>query len=203
MILVGLTGGIGSGKSTVAKYLVEVGAAHIDADKIGHEVYRNGTPGWRAIINEFSAGVLDSDGTIDRKKLGAAVFGDAARLARLNSIVHPLIRQRVEGLARELGQKGVEVVVIEGAVLIEAGWKVFLDEIWTVAASERDAVQRVKATRNASEEDILARIRAQMTNEERKRHSLVVIENNGNLDELREKVHREWERLMERHKPQH
>lgn len=200
MITIGLSGGIGSGKSTVAGMLAELGAAHIDADKVGHEVYHRGTRGWRALVAEFGDGILDANKDIDRKKLGAGVFRDPSKLAKLNTIVHPLIMERVGEIMEDCGRKGVKVVAVEGAVLLEAGWKEYFDEVWAVVASEADVVQRVKEGRGAREEDVKARIKAQMSNEERKRHADVVIVNTGNIEELRAKVRREWENLLKRHR---
>ena len=121
-MIVGLTGGIGSGKSTIAAILAELGARVIDADRIGHEVYRPGGPGFAAVVDAFGPGVVASDGKIDRRALGAIVFADPAARGRLNAIVHPLIAaelaQRIERIRRD-GFAGP--IVIEAAVLLEAG----------------------------------------------------------------------------------
>ncbi|MDO8472528.1 MAG: dephospho-CoA kinase [Dehalococcoidia bacterium] len=200
MVLIGLTGGIGSGKSTVGQILVELGTIYIDADKIGHEVYLPGTPGWNMVISAFGENILGPDREVDRKKLAAMVFSDKQRLDKLNKIVHPLIREQIETMARHAEENGAVVVVVEGAVLLEAGWSDLFDEVWMVAASEGDVVQRVKVSKGATEEETTARIRSQMSNEERKRHALVVIENSGTLAELTEKVKSEWLALNQRHR---
>ena len=123
--LIGLTGGIGSGKSTVAAILSELGASVIDADKVGHDVYLPGSEGFRLVREAFGDGVVGADGTIDRKALGARVFADPALLARLNAIVHPLIgaeiRRRIE--AARAGAP-TRPIVVEAAIMLEAGWSV-------------------------------------------------------------------------------
>src|SRR5512145_1043887 len=118
--IVGLTGGIGAGKSTVAAILAELGARVIDADRIGHEVYRPGSEGFRRVVGAFGPGIVAADGTIDRRALGAIVFGDPAALARLNALVHPLIAEELSrriAEARAGGDAGP--IVIEAAVLLE------------------------------------------------------------------------------------
>jgi len=199
MVIIGLTGGIGSGKSTVARFLAELGAVHLDGDKLGHEVYRHGSPAWQALVTEFGAGILDAGGEIDRKKLGQIVFADPKSLKRLNGIVHPLIRDLALQRLEDCRRRGVAVVVLEAAVLIEAGWTDLVDEVWVVTAAEDAVVRRVKESKGANESDTRARIGAQMSTEERKRHGLVVIENNSGLDELRAKVKEAWSQVLARH----
>ncbi|MBI2957213.1 MAG: dephospho-CoA kinase [Chloroflexi bacterium] len=202
MVVIGLTGGIGSGKSTVGSLLAQLGAVHIDADKVGHKVYRQGTAGWKAVVAAFGPGVLDdSSHDIDRRKLAAAVFRNPDKLAQLNLIVHPLIRRQVEEEIERCRALGAKVVAVEGAVLIEAGWKDMFGEIWVVVAPEAEVVRRVKESKGASEEETKARVHVQMPSEERKRHATVVIENDGSLDDLRGKVRREWEGLLRRQGP--
>ena len=192
---VGLTGGIGAGKSTVAAMLADLGAHVIDADKVGHDVYRPGTEGFRRVVDAFGADVVGSDGAIDRVKLGARVFGAPAELARLNAIVHPLIadeiRRRMQA-ARETG--GGRPIVVEAAIMLEAGWR-FFDQIWVVIVSRATAIARVTASRGLSAEDCARRIDAQMSEAERRRIADVVIENDGTPAELRAQVEAAWRRL--------
>lgn len=199
MISIGLAGGIGSGKSTVGRLMVDLGAVHIDGDKVGHEIYLPGTPGWRYIVSAFGEGILNSSREVDRKKLSATVFSDKRELERLNAIVHPLIRERVQQLVHEAHKGGANVVVVEGAVLLEAGWASIFDEVWIVTAPETLVVDRVRTSKGAPEQETMARISSQMSNEERRRFSPIVIENNGTLDELRSKVASEWHALNQRH----
>src|SRR5690242_9533060 len=133
MLTVGLTGGIGSGKSTVAKILAELGAPSFDADKVGHEIYRPDGPAYHEVIAAFGSAVVALDGTIDRKKLGPIVFADPAQLRRLESIVHPRMFERMRAMVAEMRAQGVSApIVIEAAILIEAHWQPLFDEIWLV-----------------------------------------------------------------------
>src|SRR5262245_25229586 len=124
--VIGLTGGIGSGKTTVAGILAGLGADVLDSDKVGHDVYRPGTEGFRQVTEAFGRDIVAADGTIDRRKLGAMVFGDPAALRRLNAIVHPLIGLAVrDWLQRAQAEPKTTPIVIEAAVLMEAGWQFF------------------------------------------------------------------------------
>jgi dephospho-CoA kinase len=196
LITVGLTGGIGSGKGAVAEVLAEFGAAVIDADQIGHQVYAPGTTGWRRVVEAFGSEVVGADGRIDRALLGQRVFADAAQRARLNGIVHPLIRDAlVAKIARERAA-GRAPIVVEAAVLIEASWQDLVDEVWLVTA-RRDVVERRLALGRGMGPDVVAaRLDAQLSDDERAGHAAVVIDNNGTLAELRARVERLWrERL--------
>lgn len=194
--VVGLTGGIGSGKSTVAAMLADLGALVIDADRIGHEVYRPGTPGFRSVVDAFGAAVVGPDGTIDRRALGAVVFADPAALARLNAIVHPLIAREIAARL-EAAQAAPErtPIVVEAAIMLEAGWR-FADEIWAVVVEPATAVARVTASRGLSAEEVERRLAAQMSNEERRRLATRVIENDGSLEALRRQVEAAWRSLV-------
>jgi len=122
MKVIGITGTIGSGKSTVAGFLRDLGAKVIDADEVGHEVYLPGTPGWKDVVEAFGEGILSADGAVDRHKLGEKVFKNHAALAKLNCIVRPLIFEEVLARLKKFRQKRTRVVVLEAALLIEAGW---------------------------------------------------------------------------------
>lgn len=194
-VSIGLTGGIGSGKSTVAAMLAELGATVIDADKVGHEIYRPGSEGFRLVRDAFGPTVVGADGTIDRRALGARVFGDPAELARLNALLHPLIgaaiRERVA--AARAARPGVPAVV-EAAIMLEAGWR-FFDRIWVVLAGRETAVARVTASRGLRRDEVERRIDAQLPNAERRRQADVVLENDGTLDALRAQVEAAWRAL--------
>jgi dephospho-CoA kinase len=197
MRIIGLAGGIGSGKSTVADILQELGAVTIDLDKVGHLVLRQPDVRGR-LVDEFGKDILDAQGNIDRKILGDIVFNDMQALGELNSIVHPAIDAYVSGKAEEYSRQGVEVLVLEAAAMLEAkrDWQV--DEIWVTTAPEGKVIERLKGGPDISEETIRARIRSQMSSEERARRADVVIDNNGSLDELRDRVKLEWEKLRGR-----
>ncbi len=189
MKVIGLTGGIGTGKSAAAQILAELGAEVIDADKVAHEMYAPGTPGWNAVVSAFGPDIVGPEGIIDRKKLGAIVFADPKERRRLEGILHPLvtaeIRRRIEAL-RSRGN--VRVVVVEAALLIEAGWHELVDQVWLVTAQPKLVLERLQQQRGMSPQEIAARQQAQ-TNEETKRaFAHVVVENSGTLEELRERL---------------
>jgi dephospho-CoA kinase len=196
MKVIGLTGGIGSGKSTVSQILAELGVVVLDADKVGHQAYQPGTETWKDVVAAFGQEVVAADGSIDRKKLGAIVFGDPKALERLNRIVHPRMYDMMAEQIEEYRQQGVEVVVLEAAILLEANWTPLVDEVWVTVASEPTVVRRVKERTGLPEEQIRSRIRSQLSNEERKKQASVVIRNDGSLDELRAKVVELWEGLQ-------
>jgi len=195
-MIIGLTGGIGSGKSTVAAMLAERGAYVIDADRIGHEVYLPGTPGWDQVVAAFGREVVAPDGTIDRRALGSRVFGDPEALGTLNRIVHPLIGQEIQGrIAAAPVTEGIPLV-IEAALLLDAGWRPVVDVVWVVVTPRAAVIDRVGAQRGMAPADIEARIAAQTTDEQRRRLADVVIENAGDLVALRDTVDRLWSRVV-------
>ena len=197
MTTIGVTGGIGSGKSTVARILAELGAPIIDADKVGHAIYQPDGPAYPEMIAAFGEDILASDRTIDRKKLGPIVFADPAVLKRLNSIVHPKMfaqmRQMVEGMRAEGERKPI---VIEAAVLIEANWQPLFDEIWLVTTSKERVIQRSESERGLAREQMEARIRAQLCDDERRKVAIEVISNDGSVEDLRARVGRLWKSAL-------
>lgn len=198
-ITIGLTGGIGSGKSTAAKILAELGAPAIDADKVGHEIYQPGEPAYRELIDAFGEGILAPDRTIDRRKLGPIVFADPAALKRLNAIVHPKMFARMGEMVTAMRRDGeTRPIVIEAAILIEANWQPLFDEIWLVTASREHVVERVERDRGLKPEQTEARIRAQLPDEERREYATSVIRNDGTLEELRAAVTRLWQDALAR-----
>jgi dephospho-CoA kinase len=198
MITVGLTGGIANGKSEVAAMLAEKGAAVIYADQVGHEIYRRGTDGYLQIAAAFGPDVIGEDGEIDRRWLGEKVFNDPEARERLQAIVWPAMRRVMEERLAALEREGAPVAVLEAAVLVEADWLPLVDEVWVVEASPEVARQRLAAYKGLSADEAEARVRAQLSNEERRRHADVVIDNGGVLDETRRQVDRLWARLKER-----
>ena len=198
MRIIGLTGGIGSGKSTAAKFLAELGAAILDLDRVGHEVIKKGRPAYGKLVGEFGEGILKADGSIDRARLGSLVFRDREALQRLNRIVHPaideMVKERVEGLRR----RGVKVVVLEAAAMLEAGRAFQMDEIWVTTAPEAAVLDRLKERSGYGEAETRARIDAQMPDEERLRQADVIINTDGTLEEVRARVGEEWRKLLER-----
>jgi len=186
MKVIGVTGGIGSGKSAASQILAELGAVVIDADRVGHEVYRPGSPGWDRVVERFGRDVVAPDGSIDRKRLGAIVFADPKQLARLNAIVHPLIRAAIGArIAAERAAGHASAVVVEAALLVEANWDQLVDEVWVVTASRAAVEARLAAQRGLDPSAIAARIRAQIGDAERAARADVIIDNSGSLEALR------------------
>ncbi len=194
--VIGLAGGIGTGKSTVAALLAELGATVIDADKIGHEVYQPGSEGFRHLVDAFGRGVVAPDGTIDRRALGAIVFADTGARARLNAIVHPLIAQDLaERVATARRAHPDRPIVIEAAILVEAGWRALVERLWVVAARSEVAVARVMSSRGLERAEVERRMAAQLPDAERRRAADLVIENDGSPAELRARVEAAWRTL--------
>lgn len=198
MYVIGLTGGIGSGKSTVARILEEQGAHILSADLIGHEVYLPGRPAYREIIEAFGEEIVAEDGTIDRKKLGAIVFSDPRRLRKLNAITHPRLKGMMREKLAELKRSGVRVAVLEAALLLDAGWDDLADEVWVTVVEPEIAAKRTAARSGLSEQEVMKRIKTQMSNEERIRRADVVISTEGDLEDTRRRTLKEWEALRTR-----
>ena len=196
MKVIGLTGGIGSGKSTVSQFLAELGAVIIDADKIGHEAFKPNTKVWQEIVAAFDRQILTPNGDIDREKLGKAVFGNPESLSRLNQIMHPRMYETVKAQIEEYRRQGVEVVVLEAPVLVEAGWTSLVDEVWVTVASEVAVLRRLEERTGLSQAESLARIHSQLSSEERIRHANVVIDTDCNLSKLKAKVGKLWQKLQ-------
>jgi len=193
--VIGLTGGIASGKSVVSGMLAERGAPVIDADKLGHEAYLPGTACFDEVVAAFGQDIVAPDGTVDRKALGAKVFGDPAQRKRLEAIVWPAIKRLAAERIAQLRAEGVPVVVLEAAVLFEAEWTDLADTIWVVVVDPAIARERLVARNGLTPEQADARIAAQLTNEERMRRADTIIENNGTLEELRARVDAAWAAL--------
>ena len=199
MKVIGLTGGISSGKSTVARFLTEMGAVTIDLDRVGHEVLKQAEIKKR-LAGEFGRDFVDADGEIDRTRLGRHVFNNPAALARLNAITHPAIDKKVSQLLEGYRQKGERVVLLEAAAMLEAGRGEDFDELWVAVAPEDVALARLEGRGVLSREEAQTRLRSQLTNEERVRQADVIINTDCTLDELKQRVAAEWRKLMERMK---
>jgi dephospho-CoA kinase len=198
VITVGLTGGIASGKSTIARELARRGARVIDADKLGHRAYEPGSQAHREVIAAFGPGVRAADGTIDRPALGAKVFGKPDQLKRLTDIVWPEIRRLAEAeIAAIRAAEPRAVVVLEAAVLFEAGWEPLVDEIWVVVVERATAVQRAVARGGLSAAQVEARIDAQLGNDERKKRARVVLDNSGDEPALVRQLDAQWARVAQ------
>ena len=198
MKVIGLTGGIGSGKSTVTQFLAELGAVIVDLDKVGHEALRKGSQAWEQVVSEFGKDILTAGGEIDRSKLGKIVFGNHKALLRLNRIVHPAIDNIVKTKIEKYRRQGVRVVVLEAAAMLEAGKTEQVDELWVTVAPEVTVLKRVIERGGLSKKETRARIKAQLSNEKRIRQADVVIDTDCTLDELKDRVATEWQKLQAR-----
>ena len=198
MFVIGLTGGIGSGKSTVSDMLRANGATVVYADQIGHEVYQPGTAVWDEIVTAFGRQVLAADDQIDRRKLGSIVFADPEARRRLNAITHPPMRRLMAERLDELRRQGVRVAVLEAALLIEAGWVDLTDEVWLMLVPPAVAAQRIMERSGLSADDAEARIASQLSNEDRLRHADMIIDTDCSLAEVARRVDEFWEGLMAR-----
>ncbi|MFN8638274.1 MAG: dephospho-CoA kinase [Dehalococcoidia bacterium] len=197
MIVIGLTGGIASGKSTAAEQLRQSGAHVIDADRVGHRVYEPGSPGFQKVVNEFGHDLVNTDGTINRQLLGGKVFGDPAQMKRLTDIAWPEIRRMAsEEIEAERARGTTSVVVLEAAVLIEAEWTDLVDEVWVVYVRPEVARERLMARNNLTAEQAQARIDSQLSNKERLAHADVKIDNSDSVEELNKRVEARWKKLQ-------
>ncbi|MFI9583073.1 dephospho-CoA kinase [Streptomyces sp. NPDC052236] len=196
MLSVGLTGGIGAGKSEVSRLLVSYGAVLIDADKIAREVVEPGTPGLAAVVDAFGPEILTADGTLDRPKLGSIVFSDADRLARLNAIVHPLVGARSRQLER--AAEADAVVVHDVPLLTENNLAALYDVVVVVDASPKTQLDRLVRQRGMPESEARSRMAAQATREQRLAIADLVIDNDGPLEDLEPRVREVWTELTRR-----
>lgn len=197
-LLVGLTGGIGSGKSTVSVMLQALGCVLLDADVLARQVVEPGQPALAEIVSEFGRGVLGPDGRLDRKALGAIVFADAARRTRLEAITHPRIRERLARRLAELEEQTFRgLVVFDAAVMIESGHHRTMDRLVVVVADEATQLARVQAREGMGREEALARIRSQMPLSEKAKLADYVIDNSGDRAGTEAQVRRVHAALLE------
>ncbi|MFF1559999.1 dephospho-CoA kinase [Streptomyces sp. NPDC058279] len=199
MLKVGLTGGIGAGKSEVSRLLAGYGAVVVDADRIAREVVEPGTPGLAAVVAAFGESVLTADGVLDRPKLGAIVFSDPEKLRTLNAIVHPLVGARSAELEAAAGADAI--VVHDVPLLAENGLAPLYDLVVVVDAAPETQLARLTGLRAMAEEEARARMAAQATRERRLAVATLVIDNDGPLEALEPQVRKVWETLTERAAP--
>lgn len=196
MPIIGLTGGIASGKSTAARFAKDLGATVIDADHLGHQAYGQETLGYESVLAEFGSGILAPDGSIDRKSLGTIVFKNSDALRKLTDIVWPIIRDKAaERIAEIKSQNPNAVVVLEAAVLIEAGLMDLCDEVWVVLAEEETVIQRAVQRDGVNRAFVKSRISSQLGNAVRSSYASVLIHNDGSLECLNSQIKREIERF--------
>jgi dephospho-CoA kinase len=201
MLLVGLTGGIGAGKTTLASLLAEHGAQIIDADQLGRDALHPGAPAWHSVVDQFGDEVL-VPGTmeVDRKRLAAVVFSDPRKLAALNAIVHPVI---MKGIADELDRlrHSDAVVILDAALIVELGLKDSLDAVIVVLSKQRERRERLLRSRGMSYEESGARIANQATEEELVAEADIIVRNDGSIEDLASEAERVWSELTKRSRP--
>ena len=196
MFVIGLTGSIGTGKSEAARQLEALGASIISADEVGHEAYTPNTEAWEQVIAAFGDDILQDDGDIDRRKLGAIVFSDPSQLEKLNQIMHPRMARMVSDKIGVLRDQGVNVVVVEAALLFEAGWDTLVEEVWVTDSPEHIVIGRLKERNGLSEAEAKKRINSQMGRVERIERSDFVINNSGDMADLGNAIKELWERRV-------
>ncbi|MFD7334624.1 dephospho-CoA kinase [Streptomyces violascens] len=196
MLKVGLTGGIGAGKSEVSRLLVSYGAVLIDADRIAREVVEPGTPGLAAVVEAFGPGILSADGTLDRPRLGGIVFSDPEKLATLNKIVHPLVGARSAELESTAGPDSV--VIHDVPLLTENGLAALYDLVVVVDAAPETQLDRLVRLRGMTPEEARARMAAQADRAQRLAVADLVVDNDGPLESLEPQVRKVWEELVVR-----
>jgi len=190
MLVVGLTGGIASGKSTVSRVLTKMGAEIIDCDLLVHELTRPGSRCWQEIVDTFGKDFLRQDGSLNRRKLGLLVFDNPDALEKLNAIVHPavigIIKERIEEARKS--PEPPDVLVVDAPLLIEAGMVPLVDEVWVVKVDESTQMERLIARDRLTLREALSRIKAQMPLEEKIKFADVVIDNSGIVEETERQV---------------
>ena len=193
MFVIGLTGGIGTGKTEVTHVLRELGAVVIESDKVAHLSYRPGTDAYEDIIDQFGREILDESGVIDRAKLGGLVFAVPELRIHLEMIVWPAARSWIEERLIQEKERGTKIVVIEVPKLFEAGWDDLADAVWTIEAPSDLISQRVNIRSNLGEAEKNARVKAQITSVERAERADLLIENTAKLADLREQITNLWQ----------
>jgi phosphopantetheine adenylyltransferase/dephospho-CoA kinase len=199
MTVIGLTGGIATGKSTASQHLQSLGAVIIDADKLGHRVYEPGTPGFQKVVNAFGHDIVAPDGQIDRRVLGGKVFGAPGEMERLNAIAWPEIRRMAVADIAEARERDPEaIIVLEAAVLFEAGWEDLCDEVWAVTTKLKTALDRLQSRNKLTEAQAMARIDSQMSNKELQERADLRIDNSDDIEKFEKRVVRQWKALQKR-----
>ena len=199
MTVIGLTGGIASGKSTLSQYARDRGAHVIDADLLGHRAYEPGTSCFDAVVGEFGEDIVADDGSIDRRRLSSKVFAEGSSLKRLTDIVWPAIKEMAKAEIENVKRREPDrVIVLEAAVLLEAGWQDFVDEVWVAVVDVETAITRTMKRDGLDREAVQSRIAAQLTNEARIAEADVVFDNSGTEQELLSVLQRKFNELEAR-----
>ncbi|MFC1962133.1 dephospho-CoA kinase [Chloroflexota bacterium] len=192
MRIIGLTGGIGTGKSTVARFLAGLGAKVIDVDRVGHRALRPGSKVSKSLIASFGREILNQSGEVDRAKLGKLVFKNHEVRKRLNAIIHPEMQEMVRKTLDKYRQQGIRDVVLDVPLLLDAGWDKLVDEVWVTAAPEEVVLRRTRKRSGLSATEIKSRIRTQMPQKEKIRRADAVIDTDSPPEELKARVTELW-----------
>lgn len=198
MITIGITGNMGSGKSTASAYLAQLGAAVIDADQVGHQIIAKGGRAYKPLLAAFGEGFLDSCGEFDRRALAKYVFSDASgqRTLLLNSLTHPLIREEIRRQLAALAEEGYQVAVIEAAVLFESEMAPLMDQIWLISAPQRELLARIRQRDALDDSAILERLNRQMPTDELAKLADLVIINDGTIEQFHEQLAYHYKKLL-------
>jgi dephospho-CoA kinase len=189
MLIVGLTGGVASGKSVVSRVWKEEGAYLVDADRIAREVVQPRTPAWKALVKAFGKEILQEDGSIHRKKLATRVFSNPVERELLNRILHPRIKREIDRRIKRIGQKGPKaIVVIDAALLVETGYYRDVDEVVVVTSTKKQQMERLKRREQMDQETGRGIIDSQISGEERIKVADIIIRNEGSLEEIEKKA---------------
>lgn len=196
-MIIGLTGGIATGKSTAADYLKKKGAKIIDADQISHKITQKGEKGWELIINKFGEDILREDRELDREKLGEIVFSDSKKRKELEYLLHPLIIAEMKEKAYDYLKKN-KIVIFEVPLLFETGLDLFCDQVWVISASEATQIKRLKKRNNLNQSEAKKRINSQLSIKEKEDKADLVIENNSTIKELKKNLDLQWNKVLEK-----
>lgn len=197
-MVIGLTGGIATGKSTISSILKELGAYIVDADIIARSVVQKGEKAYNEIVQHFGRKILMPNGEINRKKLGHIVFSDSEKLKLLNQITHPEIIGRIKDKVEEYKDIGAKVIVIDAAILIEVGLEWYCDSIWLVSVDKETQIRRLMERDKFAYSDALNRINSQYANEKKSQFADVIIDNNEPIEEVKKKVKELWNIMIQR-----
>ena len=199
MFVIGITGGIGVGKTTVINILSKMGVDVLLADNLAHEVYPQGSDSWNQIVEYFGSEILDSDNQINRKKLADCVFTDSRALKKLINIVHPPLKKMITSILRDKADNQVQIVLLEAAILVFAGWQDIVDEIWLVQPPRELVENRLSNIGKFNSKDIQNRINNQMHYFDNKEFAVIIIDNSSTKQSLELKINKLWEnRILKR-----
>ena len=199
MFVIGITGGIGVGKTTVINILSKMGVDVLLADNLAHEVYPQGSDSWNQIVEYFGSEILDSDNQINRKKLADCVFTDSRALKKLINIVHPPLKKMITSILRDKADNQVQIVLLEAAILVFAGWQDIVDEIWLVQTPRELVENRLSNIGKFNSKDIQNRINNQMHYFDNKEFAVIIIDNSSTKQSLELKINKLWEnRILKR-----